>query len=116
VRGTLIPWQTFTRSNGSLRQRDLVSGTPASSGSFIQTQRLPDIADALRPVSQVIASGATVLTDLKDGGISWPRWQTPSTPSAYTEIGPVTNNTQTASLMVLKAHRISSATVVVGSC
>jgi HK97 family phage major capsid protein len=106
ARGQFVPWQVFTRGEGSLSQRDMVAGS-----SFIQTERLPDIADALRPVSQVIASGATVLTDLTNN-ISWPRWQLPSTPSAVTEIGPISSSGQTSSLLALSAHRVSSMTTV----
>ncbi len=111
ARGQYVPWQVFTRGEGSLSQRDVTAGAPTTGGSFIQTERLPDIADALRPVSQVVASGATVLTDLTNN-ISWPRWQLPSTPSAVTEIGPIASSGQTSSLMTLSAHRVSSMTVV----
>ena len=79
--GTYIPWEDFTRELSA-------GGGPSTGGSFIQTERLPRIADALKPVSQVIASGATVLEDLSNN-ISWPRWNSHSSPAAYAEIVPV---------------------------
>jgi hypothetical protein len=102
--GTYVPWELFTRDLSA-------TGGPGGGGSFIQTERLPQITDALRPVSQVIASGATLLTDLTNN-LSWPRWNAPSVPSAYAEIAPASNNGQTTSLLTLSAHRISSMTVV----
>ncbi len=102
--GKFIPWEIFTR--------DMVAGSPSAGGSFVQTERLPDIADALRPVSQVVASGATVISDLQNTALSWPRWQLPSSPSAVTEIGPIASSGQTSSLMTLSAHRVSSMTVI----
>jgi hypothetical protein len=111
ARGQFVPWQVFNRGVGALLQRDMVAGAPTTGGSVIQTERLPDIADALRPVSQVVASGATVLTDLTNN-ISWPRWQLPSTPSAVAEIGPISSSGQTSSLLSLSAHRVSSMTTV----
>ena len=102
--GTFVPWELFTRDLS-------VGGGPSTGGTFIQTERLPQIVDALRPVSQVIASGATVLTDLTNN-LSWPRWNSPSTPAAYPEIAPASNNGQTTSLLTLSARRISSITVV----
>jgi hypothetical protein len=74
-------------------------------------ERLPTIADALRPVSTIVQSAFVVLTDLRDN-LSWPRWQTPSSPAAYTEIAAVTPNTQTSSALQLSAHRISTVTIV----
>jgi hypothetical protein len=111
ARGQYVPWQVFNRGEGSLSQRDMVAGTPSTGGSFIETQRLPQVVDALRPVSRIIESGATLLTDLSNN-ISIPRWQTPSSPSALTETAAAASGTQTTSLLTLTAHRISSMTVI----
>ncbi len=110
ARGPYVPWSVFTRGEGSLSQRDVTAGGATTGASFIELERLPTIADALRPVSQTVASGCTVLDNLKDN-ITWPRWATPSTPAAYTEIAPVTGNTQTSSALQLSAHRISTMTI-----
>ncbi len=110
-RGQFVPWQLFLRGEGALSQRDVTAGVPTTGGSFIQTKRLPDLASALIPVSQVVASGATVLSDLTNN-ISWPRWQLPSSPSAITETGAISSSGQTSSLMTLSAHRVSAMSII----
>jgi hypothetical protein len=106
--GKFVPLEILARGNGDLAQRDV---TASSSPAFIQTQRLPRVVDALRPVSAVIASGATLLTDLSDN-LSWPRWQTPSSPAALAETAAISSSTATTSLMTLSAHRVSSMTII----
>ncbi len=83
ARGPYVPWEILTRG---LSQRDMTSAGGTTGASLIELERLPTIADALRPVSQ--------------------------TPAAYTEIAPVTGNTQTSSALQLSAHRISTMTIV----
>jgi hypothetical protein len=56
ARGKFVPWQLFSRSEGSLRQHDVTAGGATTGSSFVQVERLPDIASALIPVSQVVAS------------------------------------------------------------
>ncbi len=111
ARGEFVPWEIFTRGEGALSQRDMVAGSPGAGSSFIQTQRLPQIVDALRPHSVVIQSGCMVLDNLSDN-ISVPRWQTPSNPASLAETAAVTSSTQTTSLMQLSAHRVSAMTIV----
>jgi hypothetical protein len=109
ARGKFVPLEILARGgNGDLALRDV---TAATAPGFIQTQRLPRVADALRPVSAVISSGATLLTELSDN-LSWPRWQTPSSPAALAETAAIPSSTATTSLMTLSAHRISSMTVI----
>ena len=107
--GTFVPWQTFTRDEAALTQRDMTA-TGAGS-SFLQTFREPEIADALRPLSAVASSGCTIL-ELSRDNISIPRWASPSNPAAYPETTIATNNGQTVSLLTLTAHRVSSLSII----
>jgi hypothetical protein len=110
--GLFVPWEVFMRSDTVGATRDLsVTGGASVGGDFVETFREPRIVDALRPVSQVIASGATVLDKLTSN-VSFPRWQTASSPSGYAETTLVSDNAQTTSIMNLSAHRISSMTIV----
>jgi HK97 family phage major capsid protein len=107
--GTFVPWQTFTRDEAALTQRDMTA-TGAGS-SFLQTFREPEIADALRPLSAVASSGCTIL-ELSRDNISIPRWASPSNPAAYPETTIATNNGQTVSLLTLTAHRVGSLSII----
>jgi hypothetical protein len=108
IRGLAIPLEVFTRG---LNQRDMTAVGVGTGASLVQTLRAPSIQDALRPFSAVTRAGAQFLTELRDN-ISLPRWEIASTPQAALETAPITPNTQTLSLLSLKPHRISSATIL----
>jgi hypothetical protein len=99
--GVFIPSEFWTR--------DLTIRTSGS--SFVETEVLPTITDALRPYSAAISLGAQVLDGLT-GNVSWPQWSSPSTPAALAETGLVTPSGQQTATMSLKPHRISVQTII----
>jgi hypothetical protein len=108
VRGTLVPWSLFSRG---LSTRDMVAGTPGLGGNLVQTERLPQVVDALRPHSVCIQNGCAVFDNLTDK-ISVPRWQTPSSPQSLLETVAVTSGSATTSLAQLSPHRISTMVII----
>jgi HK97 family phage major capsid protein len=108
LRGTPIPWQAFLRGS-DFAQRDVTVSRPGA--NLVQTFREPRIEDALRPFSACVQSGATLITGLRDN-VAIPRWESASSPQALLETAPTTSSTQTASLLNLTPHRISSETIL----
>jgi HK97 family phage major capsid protein len=68
-----LPFEEFNRRDTEgFYRRDLTADDPAKTGYYLVNQRIPDVLDALRPVSLIGQLPITVLSGLS-GAISLPR-------------------------------------------
>src|SRR5271166_1584947 len=66
--------------------RDLTADDPAKTGFYLVTQKIPDVLDALRPVSMIGQLPITVISGLT-GAVTLPRVQTGTQGVGYIEYG-----------------------------
>src|SRR5271165_5930535 len=78
----------WSRRDGQPRRmtRDLTADDPAKTGFYLVTEKIPDVLDALRPVSMIGQLPITVISGLT-GAVTLPRVQTGTQGVGYIEYG-----------------------------